>query len=186
MKKLFALAALLTLAAPLSAQAAVMSQDLVLSPYTTSSTTSVSSATTPGVATLQPIMVSPGNTTELKVLNPTPGPLTFAAPSLGISVVVPANAEQRVFIDASQTANLTPGQQVAYTVTDQNGNNIATSYIQNQDVAYNYQQSTTTSTTQQTESSQTVSQPSPAPVENVQPTVEQPAVEKSTTVRGFW
>jgi hypothetical protein len=162
MKKLLLFAALVSLLLPMSAQAAVVpTQDIVLGPY------NVSTVSNP----LQPINILPNSSMELQVLNPTPGPLTFSAPDLGLSVVVPANSERRISLNPAMTANLTPGQQVAYYILDPSGNQLASSYFVNQEVAYNFEQTQTTV-------GQTTTETTPAPA-RTQP-------QRSSTVRGFW
>jgi hypothetical protein len=133
-------------------------REIVLGPY------NVSTAS----PSLPVISVVPNAPMELRVINPTPTPLTFSSPDLGVDVTVPANAERRISIDPAMTANLTPGQQVAYYIVDPSGERIASGYMVNEEVAYRFEQTTT----------QTSTQP-----EEVTPTA--PPARRST-VRGYW
>lgn len=81
-----------------------------------------------------PLSVGLG-TTSINVVNPTPKPVQFTIPALNVSYEVPANAERTIQVDRTQTANLTPGQQVAYYVNDANGNQIASSNLTNYETA---------------------------------------------------
>jgi hypothetical protein len=117
-------------------------------------------------------------TTTINVLNPSPRDVVFSVPSLNISYNIPANSERMVQIDRSQTASLTPGQQVAYYINDSSGNQIASStLVNNQDIASQIDTSTqvaASETTTTTESTTT------ATTEEQQPTT------RRSTVRGFW
>lgn len=161
MKNLLLSAAVLAMTLTLSAQAAdFVSRDIVLGPY------NVSSASTP----LPMLSIIPNTRMEFHILNPTANPLNFSVPDLGINETVPANSERRISLEPARTANLTPGQQVAYYIIDANGNQIASSYMINERVAYGFEQTTTT-VTQTTET--------------VEPEKSAPQ-ERSSTVRGYW
>jgi len=116
-------------------------------------------------------------TTSINVLNPTSKPVMFSAPSLNISYQIPANSERLVQVDRSQTASLTPGQQVAYSINDASGNQIASSTLyNNQDIASTINTNTSVATSEST----TTTSPSTATTEQTTPT------SRRATVRGFW
>lgn len=113
---------------------------------------------------------------DVTLLNPTPNPMTFSSPDLSMNVVVPPNSQQVIHIDPSMTASLTPGQQVAYYITDASGNRLASSYFVNgEQIAIN------TSTTQTEQISQSTSTS-----EEVQSESTEVVPERQSTVRGFW
>lgn len=167
MKKLLLLAAVISLALPANAQvvttttlAQPISQDIVLGPYNVSTTSNP----------LPTLAIIPNANAELNVLNPTANPLTFSVPELGVNVVIPANAERRISISPAMTANLAPGQQIAYYILDPSGNQIASSYMVNQEVAYLFQQTIVTETTTTTTEEE----------------ASEPVTESRSAVRGFW
>ena len=202
MKKIALLATLLSLSLPLSSHAAQTTQNVILGPYNTTVTD----------YTLQPVTVTPGSTIELRLQNPSPNNLTFSAPELGLNTVVPGNAEQRIFVDSTMTSALLPSQQLTYYILDQNGNQMASSYFFNSEVASDFSQQyqeetisnvesmddseisdTMPSEVGQTETGQGVAQPTPGLEQSdinqqmpEQPMQQDPAIERSSTVRGFW
>ncbi len=143
--------ALLSLSVPVQAQIQLTSPDASTTPTITTVTTTTPVAAYPGqplvlstqeiilgpyiagtgMAPLPRLAIAPNTVVELHLLNPSPSPLTFSSPNLNLSYVVPANSQRTVYIDPTMTANLTPGQQVAYYVTDAAGNCLATSLIVN-------------------------------------------------------
>lgn len=110
--------------------------------------------------------------TRINVLNTTPKPIVFSVPTLNLSYQVAANSERLIQVDSSQTASLTPGQQVAYFINDVNGNQLASGTLSNdQEVASMINTNTTVATTEETTTTTT--------------TEHKPA-SKRATVRGFW
>jgi hypothetical protein len=117
-------------------------------------------------------------TTSINVLNTTPKPVTFSSPTLNISYQVPANSERLIQIDSSQTASLTPGQQVGYSINDANGNQlVASNLVNNQDIASTINTNTSVASSESTTTNET---PSTATTEQQTPT------SRRATVRGFW
>jgi len=126
-------------------------------------------------STIMPRLIIGQNTaTSITVLNPTPKPVMFSSPTLNISYEVPANAERTIQIDRAQTANLTPGQEVAYYINDSQGNVIASSsFVNNQSIATMVDTNTQVATTEETTTTSTA-------------TTQQPAPTRRSTVRGYW
>lgn len=127
---------------------------------------------------LPKIQVGSANTSIL-VVNPTPKPATFSSPNLGINAMVPANSERVIQIDRAQTANLTPGQEVAYYINDSDGNQLASSsFLNNASIA----SSINTNTTVAEESTTTTT--SATSTEPSRPAAK--PMQKRATVRGYW
>ncbi|MCE3234263.1 MAG: hypothetical protein K0Q50_443 [Vampirovibrio sp.] len=126
-------------------------------------------------STIMPRLIIGQNTaTSITVLNPTPKPVMFSSPTLNVSYEVPANAERTIQIDRAQTANLTPGQEVAYYINDSQGNVIASSsFVNNQSIATMVDTNTQVATTEETTTTSTA-------------TTQQPAPTRRSTVRGYW
>jgi hypothetical protein len=113
--------------------------------------------------------------TSIRVLNPTPKPVTFSIPQLNMTAEIPANGARVVQIDKVQTASLTPGQEVAYYINDSDGNQIASSnFIHEQEIVSRIDTNTTVASSEEstTTSSTTATQPKPS--------------ERKSTVRGYW
>ena len=116
--------------------------------------------------------------TSIKVLNPTPKPVTFTVPQLNMTAEVPPNGARVVQIDKAQTASLTPGQEVAYYINDSDGNQIASSnFINNQEIVSMIDTNTQVASTEESTTTSTTTATEP-PV--------QPAAERRSTVRGYW
>jgi hypothetical protein len=126
---------------------------------------------------IPPLTVGMG-TTVINVVNPTPKPVSFSIPTLNMTYDVPANAQRTIQIDRTQTANLTPGQVIAYYVNDASGNQIATSSLTNYSaVATQINTNTQVATeSQTTPASSSETQTSTVPQNN----------SRRSTVRGFW
>ncbi len=121
-----------------------------------------------------PLTIGQG-TTMIRVVNPTPKPVSFSVPTLSMTYEVPANAERTIQIDRAQTANLTPGQVIAYYINDAGGNQIASSNLTNYNsVASQVNTNTTVATEQKPEPSYTSTAP------------EKHSTAKRSTVRGYW
>ena len=86
---------------------------------------------------------------------------------------IPANSQRVIQIDRTQTASLTPGQEIAYYINDTSGNQIAvSSLINSQEVVTMIDTSTQVAVTEDTEPTyRTTARPAPA---------------RRATVRGFW
>lgn len=136
------------------------SQEVILGPYDVSGVTS---------APLPQINVATGNV-QLDLLNPSPRDLTFSSPDLHLSVVVPANSEKVIYLGPTDLAGLTPGQTVAYSIIDSNGNQLASSTFINGVMASSVASSSTTVIQEQAQNT------------TVTPTTS----ESRSTVRGFW
>lgn len=154
------LGALFTLALPLSSSAQqIMTRDIVLDPYMG-----------PHALSLPQLVIPPNDTLGIHLLNFSAQPLVFSSPDLNLSVTVPANSERVIYMDPAVVSSLQPGQTIAYSINDANGNVLASSTISNTQVAVIHdilQQTTTISEYQQTPSAGTT-------------------VQRSTTVRGYW
>jgi hypothetical protein len=122
----------------------------------------------------------------IQVLNPSPNSVNFTSTGLNLSVPVPANSQRTVQITPTMAANLTPGQEVAYSVNDTNGNTLASSSFVNTPNSMLASQETnnTTATSEQNNESPT------------QSSSNQPSTSNNTTpassntgrsaVRGYW
>jgi hypothetical protein len=113
--------------------------------------------------------------TSIRVLNPTPKPVTFSVPQLNMAVEIPPNGARVVQIDKVQTASLTPGQEVAYYINDSDGNQIASSnFIHEQEIVSMIDTNTMVASSEEstTTSSSTATRPQPS--------------ERKSTVRGYW
>lgn len=141
------------------AQPIISSQEVVMGPFESG----VSAAPLPQ------LNMAPNSHLEITLLNPTPNPMTFSVPDLNMNVVVPPNTQQAVYIDPSMTASLTPGQQVAYYITDASGNRLASSTLVNEQTIA----SMITTETQQFSQVTTTEMQEPVP-------------QRRATVRGFW
>lgn len=122
------------------------------------------------------LTIGQNSASSITVLNPTPKPVTFSSPTLNVSYEVPANSQRTIQIDRAQTANLTPGQEVAYYINDSQGNSIASSsFVNNQSIATMVDTNTEVATTESSTTSSTA-------------TTQQPARPSSSrsTVRGYW
>jgi hypothetical protein len=109
--------------------------------------------------------------TSIKVVNPTSKPVTFTSPDLNLTSDVPANGVRVIQIDKAMTANLTPGQEVAYYVNDTDGNRIASSnFVNNQEIVSMIDVNTQVASTESTE--QTATQTT--------------TTQRKSTVRGYW
>jgi len=121
---------------------------------------------------IPPLSIGLG-TTMINVANPSPNPVTFAVPNLNLSYVVPANSERTIQIDRTQTANLTPGQVIAYYINDSSGNQIASSSLTNNEaIASQINTNTQFASEQKSETT--------AQNETVSPS------QRRSTVRGYW
>lgn len=117
------------------------------------------------------IHIGSANTT-IKVLNPTSKPVQFSVPQLNMTSEIPANGVRVIQIDKVQTANLTPGQEVAYYINDSDGNQIASSnFINNQEIVSMIDINTQVASTEETTTT-TASESKPT--------------QRKSTVRGYW
>ena len=115
------------------------------------------------------------STTLIRVVNPTPKPVSFSVPTLSMTYAVPANSERTIQIDRAQTASLTPGQVITYYVNDASGNQIASSNLTNYNsVASQMNTNTTVAAEQKPEPSYTSAAP------------EKSSTPRRSTVRGYW
>jgi opacity protein-like surface antigen len=160
-------------------------QQTTTSSYQSSSSSALSGAVTQ-VSTAGEVVVGPDaasstvpqftigmGTSSINVLNTTPKPVVFSVPTLNISYQVAPNSERLIQVDQSQTASLTPGQQVAYYINDVNGNQIASSTLtNNQEIASMINTNTTVATEETSTTTATTEQKQPA--------------SRRATVRGFW
>ena len=125
------------------------------------------------VASVIPPLTIGMGTTTINVANPGPNPVTFAVPNLNLSYVVPPNSERTIQIDRTQTANLTPGQVIAYYINDSSGNQIASSSLTNNEaIASQINTNTQFASEQKSETT--------AQNETVSPS------QRRSTVRGYW
>lgn len=122
-----------------------------------------------------PLQIGMSGTTMVTVVNPTPKPVTFSVPAINMTYEIPGNSQRTIQIDRAQTANLTPGQVVAYYVNDSSGNQIASSNLtQYSTVASQINTDTTVATESSTSSTETKTSAEPA------------QTPRRSTVRGFW
>ncbi|WP_373531604.1 hypothetical protein [Vampirovibrio sp.] len=111
--------------------------------------------------------------TSIRVLNPTPNPVTFSVPQLNMTAVIPPNGARVVQIDQAQTASLTPGQEVAYYINDSEGNQIASSnFINEQEIVSMIDINTTIASSEESTTTSSTTAP--------------PPTQRRSTVRGYW
>lgn len=137
------------------------SQQVIVGPYTTV-----------GVLPAEiPVMRIGATPIQVEIINPTSEAVSFNAPALNISQVVPPNTARIVYIGPTDVAGLTPGQQVAYYINDEQGNLLATSSLVYDSFAYQF--------TQVTESQSAI-------IEKPEPAACPAPPAKRVPVRGFW
>ncbi|WP_303674297.1 hypothetical protein [Vampirovibrio chlorellavorus] len=118
---------------------------------------------------LPKLTIGEGNTSIL-ALNPTPRPVSLSIPQLNSTMVIPPNGARVIQLDKSQTASLTPGQEVAYYINDADGNQIASSNFVN---------------TQEIVSMIDINTQIASSTEETRTPIRKPT-ERKSTVRGYW
>lgn len=125
--------------------------------------------------------VSTGRATHISVLNPSPRPVMFTVPALNASFEVAANSQRVIQITPDMVAALPQGQEVAYYITDADGNQLASNTItRDQELAYSYSYTQQSAVTQQAQDID--EQPAAASDVDDQPSTTQ----QRSTVRGYW
>lgn len=143
---------------------AAHAEDIAAQTIILDSETGVSDSTLPAVT------VTPGSGLALKVMNFSPKPLVLNIAELNVNQTVPPNTEQLLSISPTTTAGLTPGQPIAYDVTDADGNRLASGTLTGEEAIL---------ASLFTSSSSQVS-------EQIIETEPEPRVQKKSAVRGFW
>jgi hypothetical protein len=110
--------------------------------------------------------------TSILALNPTPKPVSLSIPQLNSTMVIPPNGARVIQLDKSQTASLTPGQEVAYYINDADGNQIASSnFVNTQEIVSMIDINTQVASTEETATpTRSITRPT----------------ERKSTVRGYW
>ncbi len=181
--------AMLSLSLPLTALAQ-SDVESTTTTRTTTTTTSSAGSTAPVASTMpiitetivmdtasgQPmslpqVQILPGSSVELTAMNFSAKPMTLSIPSLGVNQVIPPNSQVPVDLSPAQTASLTGGQNVAYYVLDENGNQIASSsLVRQQEIVSRINTDTTIASTETEEKTVT----------------RTTTTERRSSVRGYW